>query len=624
MKEGIYEGNDLGANYHKEYTIFKVWSPYAQKMKTIIYEEYDDSIGTVHAMIKKENGIWELKLKGDYKNKYYNYRVTINGFEKETPDPYTKGATINGSKGMIVDFSSLNPKGWENHFIPPPIKATESILYEVHVRDFSIDENSGMKYKGKYLAFTEKSTKGINGVSTGVDHLKELGITHIHLLPVFDFASVDEGKEEYNWGYDPYLYNVLEGSYATNPYSGRIRIIEFKKMIQFLHENNIRIIMDVVYNHTYKTGNSPFDILAPKYYYRTYEDGSYSDGSGCGNEIDTEKPMARKFILDSLKFWIEEYKIDGFRFDLMGLYDTDTIKEIEKELRKINPNILLYGEPWTGGLSLLDYSFQFKKGSQRGMQVAVFNDDFRNAIKGDNDEKGLGFVNGGFELEDEIKKGIAGSISYNDMLGGFAKHPIETINYVSSHDNLTLFDKIIKTSTDVDEEEREKMNKLALSIVLTSQGIPFIHGGSEILRSKKGNHNSYNSGDEINKINWSNKHKYTETFAYIKGLIEFRKSQKVMMLEKEEEIKKYLRFIDSPKGTVAYSLHSSYEKDYKGIYIIHNANRNEVKINLTLKGNWIMVANEEKIDKKGIIRIEEKNKTIIVAPLATYILCLDR
>ncbi|RKD31219.1 type I pullulanase [Thermohalobacter berrensis] len=619
----VYTGDDLGATYRKDYTIFKVWSPVADNMKVVVYENYDDNVGTEYPMKLSENGVWELKLKGDYKNKYYNYRVTIDGVEKETPDPYTKGATANGKKGMIVDFKSINPKGWENHKIPKALELTESVIYEIHVRDFSVSEDSGIKNKGKYLAFTEKNTRGPHGIKTGLDHLIELGITHLHLLPVFDFASVDETKEgEYNWGYDPYLYNVPEGSYATDPYDGRVRIREFKEMVKTLHENGIRVVMDVVYNHTYTTGDSPFDILVPKYYYRTDIDEIYTNGSGCGNEIATEKPMVRKFILDSVKFWATEYKIDGFRFDLMGLLDIITMKVIEKELKEINPNILIYGEPWTGGASALPFEKQFKKGSQRGIDIAVFNDDFRNVIKGDNDGIERGFATGKYGLEKEIKKGIVGSIHYNDEIVSFTENPVETINYVSSHDNLCLFDKIEKSNPDNTPKEREKMNRLSLALIITSQGIPFIQGGTEFLRTKFGDHNSYNSGDNINKIKWSRKAEYNQTFEYIKGLIDFRKSQRVMKLNKAEEIKSSLTFIDTPENCVGYLLNSPYSEDYQYILVIHNANRESVEIKLPMEGKWKVIANEYKVNKNGI---ENENiyceDVVNVESISTYILC---
>lgn len=616
-EEFTYNG-ELGAIYNKDYTLFKVWSPVAEEMKLVIYDNYDDNSGKEYNMNLVEKGVWEIKLNGDYKNKYYNYKVTINGIEKETPDPYAKGATANGIKGMIVDFDSINPDGWDNHKLPSPLKPTESVIYEMHVRDFSVDKDSGIKNKGKYLAFTEKGTKNENGDITGLDYLKDLGITHLHLLPVYDYASVDETKEgQYNWGYDPYLYNVPEGSYSTNPYDGTIRIKEFKEMIKSLHENGIRVVMDVVFNHTFTTGNSPFDILVPKYYYRTDSSGKYTNGSGCGNETASEKPMMRKFILDSVKFWAKEYKIDGFRFDLMALHDIETMKEVEKELKKINPNILIYGEPWTGGTSALSPTKQVRKGKQKGMNIAVFNDDFRNAIKGDNDGEGVGFVNGGVGLEKEIKKGIVGMIDYDSKIKGFTKEPNEAINYVSSHDNLCLFDKFEKSNPKNTEKEREKMNRLSLSIILTSQGIPFIQGGTEILRTKKGNHNSYKAGDEINKIDWSNKNKYSETYEYIKNLIALRKSQKVMTLESANEIKESLKFIDSPKNSVAYLLKSKFEGDFKNILIIHNANREEIKINLPIDGVWNIIANDSEVNIKGINKAED---SITVKPLSTYIL----
>ncbi|OPJ57063.1 type I pullulanase [Alkalithermobacter paradoxus] len=610
-EEYIYNGNDLGANYSKECTIFKVWSPPSQNVKLVIYDNYDDTTGKEYIMNKQENGIWEFKLYGDYKNKYYTYKVTIGELEKETVDPYTKGSTANGQKGMIVDFKSINPKGWENHRLPNPISQAQVIIYETHIRDFTVG-NVDIKNKGKYLAFTE---------SAALDYLKELGVTHIHILPIFDFGSVDETKDEYNWGYDPHLYNVPEGSYSTNPYDGTVRIKELKEMIKSLHENDIRVIMDVVYNHTYKVETSPFDILVPKYYYRINDDGKYSNGSGCGNEIGTEKEMVRKFIIDSLKFWVNEYKIDGFRFDLMGIMDIYTMKEIEKELRTIKSDILIYGEPWAGGESILSPHLMFTKGKQRGSNIAVFNDDFRNAIKGDNDGYGLGFINGGRWLESEVKKGIVGNIFYSNDINGFCDNPIETINYVSCHDNLTLFDKIKKTSSDTTEYEIEKMNRLALSIILTSYGIPFIHGGSEILKSKRGHHNSYNLGDEINKINWNDKYKYKETFEYIKGLIRFRKSQRVMNLENKDDIRKYLTFIDCPESCVGYLITSPYKEDYKNILIVHNANRREVKIQLPMSDNWKIIGNEYEVNLDGIYKRSKRFNNISIPALSTYILC---
>ena len=392
-------------------------------------------------------------------------------------------------------------------------------------------------------------------------------------------------------------------------------------MVKTLHENDIRVVMDVVYNHTYTIGDSPFDILVPKYYYRMNKSGDYTNGSGCGNETASERAMMRKFIVDSVKFWATEYKIDGFRFDLMALHDIETMKEVERELRKINPNILIYGEPWTGGTSALSPTLQLKKGSQKGMNIAVFNDDIRNAIKGDNDGVGLGFVNGKLFLETEIKKGIAGGIQYNSIIKGFTEWPGETINYVSSHDNLALFDKFEKSNPEATALEREKMSRLAISIVLTSEGIPFIQGGTEILRTKNGNHNSYIAGDEVNKLDWSRKITYRETFEYIKNLIELRKSQKVLTLDNAEDIKESLSFIEAPAKSVAYLLNSTVQGDYKNLLIVHNANREVITIKLPISGQWKVIANEFEVNKDGV----KTGKTefweeVEVAPLSTYIL----
>jgi len=621
-QEFIYDGNDLGAVYSSNNTFFKVWAPTIDKISVIVYETFNDDIGQKYEMIKVEKGIWQLKVNGDFKNKYYNYIVFNNGVERETPDLYTKGATINGKKGMIVDFSSINPENWTSHKSITPINRTEAVIYEIHIRDFSVSEDSGIKNKGKYLAFAENNTITPDGVITGLDHLKELGITHVHLLPVYDFASLDETKDGYNWGYDPYLYNVPEGSYATNSYDGTVRIREFKTMIKALHENGIGVIMDVVYNHTITTVDSPMDILVPGYYYRTDDEGNYTNGSGCENEVATEKPMVRKFIVDSIKFWAQEYKIDGFRFDLMALYDIGTMKEIEKQAKIINPNVILYGEPWTGGQSSLPESIQLRKGSQIGMQVSVFNDDLRNAIKGDNDGSDVGFVNGGSGYELGIKKGIVGGIQYNNEISNFTQEPGESVNYVSAHDNLCLFDKFEKSNPYSTPLQREKMNRLALAIILTSQGVPFIQGGTEILRTKQGNHNSYNAGDNVNEICWSRKTEFAETYEYIKGLIALRKSQKVMTLDNASEVRESLKFLNTPYNSVAYELTSSFIGDYSKLIIIHNANRDDIKLTLPDDNEWKILANEYEINKEGVSKgAKICMHELIITSLSTYIIC---
>jgi len=622
IEKFIYQGNDLGAVYTTHSTTFKVWAPTVEEITVIVYKTFNDDLGKKYIMNKGQTGVWELKLHGDFKNKYYNYLVLNNGVEKETPDIYTKGCCANGKRGMIVDFNSINPSNWENHKRALPINRTEVVIYELHIRDFSVSKDSGIKNKGQYLAFTEKNTKTSDGVVTGLDHLKDLGITHVHVLPVYDFASVDETKGGYNWGYDPYLYNVPEGSYASNSEDGTVRIREFKTMIQTLHENGISVIMDVVYNHSVTIENSPMDILFPGYYYRKDENGNYTNGSGCGNETASEKPMMRKFIVDSIVFWAKEYKIDGFRFDLMALHDIDTIKEVTLKAKLINPNIIIYGEPWTGGPSSLEHSKQFKKGSQKGTQVSLFNDAMRNAIKGDNDGCWAGFVNGGVGLESEIKKGIVGGINYKNGICDFAQEPGESINYVSSHDNLCLYDKFEKSNPNNTPLEREKMNRLALSIILTSQGVPFIQGGTEILRTKQGNHNSYNAGDAVNEICWSRKAEYMETYEYIKGLISLRKSQKVMTLDDASEVRKALIFLETPCNSVAYELTSTFKGDYSKLIIIHNPNKEEIKVVLPDSNEWTILANEWEVNKTGVRKgIKTCINEVSVPTISTYILC---
>jgi len=617
-----YFGSDLGAVYNTHYTMFKVWAPTVEKITVVMYETFNEELGQKHVMTKGQEGVWELKLHGDFKNKYYNYLVSNNGVEKETPDIYAKGCTANGKKGMIVDFESINPINWESHLRPLNINRTEAVLYELHVRDFSISVDSGIENKGKYLAFTEKNTKTSEGVVTGLDHLKDLGITHVHLLPVYDFASIDETVGGYNWGYDPYLYNVPEGSYATDSTDGTVRIKEFKTMIQALHKNGIGVIMDVVYNHSYALENSPMDILVPGYYYRKDEKGNYSNGSGCGNEIASERPMVRKFIVDSIMFWTQEYKIDGFRFDLMALHDIETMKEVILQAKLINPNIIIYGEPWTGGHSALEPSKQLKKGSQKGMQMSLFNDDMRNAIKGDNDGSWTGFVNGRGGLEVEIKKGIVGGIKYSNQICNFTQEPGESINYVSSHDNLCLYDKFEKSNPNYTPLQREKMSRLALSIILTSQGVPFMQGGTEILRTKQGNHNTYNSSDAVNEISWSRKAEYMETYEYIKGLISLRKSQKVMTLDNASEVRKSLVFLEAPFNCVVYELTSPFKEDYSKLIIIHNSNTEEIKVVLPDSNEWKILGNEYEVNKTGVSKgMKTCTNEVKIPSISTYILC---
>jgi pullulanase len=615
-----YFGDDLGVNYSPEKTKFRVWAPTARGIKVFIYEKENDREPMLIREFSRDlNGTWVVEIEGDLVNKYFIYEVSVGGQLNRVVDPYTRGLGTNSRLGLIVDLNRTNPEGWADDKRVKLERPQDAVIYEVHVRDFSSSPFSGIKNKGKYLAFTEEGTKSPEGLKTGIDHLKELGVTHVHLQPVFDFATVDDTSNTgYNWGYDPYFYNVPEGSYATNP-ADDTRIREFKRMVKALHKNNLGIIMDVVYNHTYATGSSPFNLLVPRHYYRFDCFGNYSNGSGTGNEIASEKPMVRKFILDSVKYWAEEYHIDGFRFDLMALHDRKTMEAVEKTLKEIDPSIIIYGEPWMGGLSPLDPGEQFTKGAQKGMKIAVFNDHFRNAIKGDNDGMGTGFVSGAHHQVDNIKRGIVGAIFYNDQIKDFAEQPSETVNYVSSHDNLTLWDKLCKSNYNDSEEVRIKMDRMAQALIFTSQGIPFIQGGEEILRTKWGNHNSYNAGDQVNQLKWERKTRYYDTFKYYQGLIKLRREHSAFRMKNAEEIRNHLHFLPVPENTVGFIIKDHANGDsWKDIVVFHNPHRESVFFKLPGVGQWNIVVNDKHAGVDVLGKVE--NGGVTVPPISTMVL----
>lgn len=562
--------DDFGVTVSDTGVQLKVWAPCAIRVKAAIYEESDDLFRSEIPMNPVGNGVFELALSRDYLNKYYTYIITSAETDYEVVDPYAVASGLNSEKAMIVDLDLTNPEGWLEHEIPKAVKQNEAVVYEVHVRDFSIAENSGMTNKGKYIAFTEFGSH-IDGIKTGIDHLKDLGVTHVHLLPVYDFKTVDESRRDgYNWGYDPALYNVPEGSYATDAHDGRVRIIELKKCIMALHEAGLRVVLDVVYNHTYESLHSSFNRLAPGYFYRVNKAGDFTNGSGCGNELATEHAIVRKFIIDSLKYWVMAYKVDGFRFDLLALYDKETVRSIVHELKKLRPDLILYGEPWIGWESSLPQEDRFLKTAQKGLDIGLFNDDFRNAIKGDNDGTGRGFAMEGLDSKPWVELGIAASTKLPDGRVGFADRAIEVVNYVSAHDNLVLWDKIEKAMSSYDYDSKIRMHKLALSIVLTSFGMAFIQSGTEFVRTKMGHDNSYNAGDDINKIDWALKIKNADHYEYIKNLIAFRKSSGFFKWNDINDLEAHLKFVQAPEGIIVYIISSGEGKD---CIVIHNGTR---------------------------------------------------
>lgn len=604
-----YEGDDLGAVWSKDKTTFRVWAPTASEVVLNLYTEGGGTklIESV-AMTQDVKGTWYVEKNGDLNQIYYTYSVTVDGNTKEAVDPYAKAVGVNGKRGMVIDLSSTNPDGFIEQTKPSFINPTDAVIYELHIRDFSIEKSSGMKNRGKYLAFTETGTTSPTGLKTGVDYLVDLGITHLHLLPSFDFATVDETRlsnNQFNWGYDPENYNVPEGSYSTNPHHGEIRINEYKQMVQALHNNGIRVVMDVVYNHTSASADSNFNKIVPGYYYRMTDNGSFSNASGCGNETASERAMMRKFIVDSVVYWATEYHIDGFRFDLMGIHDIETMNAVREALNKIDPTILVYGEGWTGGSSPLPDSERVLKANMTSVDtgIAAFSDDIRDGIKGSvfNAEE-PGFATGRAEMEETIKFGVVAStqhaqvdyskINYSNK--PWAAEPIQTITYVSAHDNLTLWDKIASSNPQDSLEDRIKMNLLSSAIVLTSQGTPFFQAGEEFLRSKPADetgtvfvHDSYKSPDFVNSLKWDLLDTNAQVVEYYKGLIAFRKAHSALRMTKTEDIQSNLTFMEGlDANVVAYTINNSPNGETaKSLLIVYNANKEATTLTVPA-GDW--------------------------------------
>jgi pullulanase len=633
-KYPVYTGHDLGVKYSPLKTVFKVWAPKASEVKLRLYNAGDGgaAISTI-AMVKGIKGVWALVVPKDLKNKYYTFQVKQDGnWLMERPDIYAKAVGVNGMRGMVADLASTNPTNWRNDKKPALKNFTDIVLYETHIRDISMSPTSGIVHKGKFLGLAETGTKSPDGESTGLDHIKELGVTHVHLLPSFDFNSVDETKpdaNQYNWGYDPLNYNVPEGSYSTNPYDGNVRIKEFKKMVQTLHKNGLRVILDVVYNHTSDTKGSNFNQFAPGYFYRQNADGSYSNATACGNEVASERAMVRRFMIESVVYWAKEYHLDGFRFDLMGVHDLETMNMISDTLHKIDPTIFIYGEGWTAGNSPLPEGQRaVKKNMAKLHEVAAFSDDLRDGLKGGwSDVKEKGFVSGNIAMTESVKFGIVAStrnpqVNYklvNYSKAPWAAEPFQTITYVSCHDDNTLFDRLRISNPKASDTALIKMDKLANAIVLTSQGVAFLHSGAELLRTKQGIANSFNKPDSINQIDWSRKTKYKAVFEYYKNLVALRKHHPAFRMPSTKMIRKNLEFIATgDPGIISYQISNNANGDsWKNIFVILNGNFKEKTIKIPA-GNWTLAADENIVNEKGIKKIGSGNVTI--PGTAAYIL----
>lgn len=630
----VYTGNDLGAVYSPKMTRFKVWAPEAESVKLNLYKQGEgDNLIDQHIMKKSANGTYVFEKQGDCNGIYYTYTVVNHGEEQEAVDPYTKAAGVNGQRGMVINLAKTNPQGFELDGYRNPEHITDAIIYEGSVRDFTMDESSGVFHNGKFLGLTEANTTNHFGEATALDYISGLGVTHVQILPAFDFETVDEKnqKAQYNWGYDPDNYNVPEGSYAVSPYDGAVRIQEMKQMVLALHSRGIGVIMDVVFNHTYRRDDSNLQKIVPGYYYRSDETG-YTNGSGCGNEVASDRPMVQKLIVDSLIYWAKEYHIDGFRFDLMGVLDIDTMNVIAERLKEIRPDIYLYGEGWNGGpSSLAEEKRAFKASAKKMPGIGMFNDDIRDTIKGSvfYDDH-LGFVNGGTHLENALRYGITGAVTHPqvdyDAYGSkpWAKEPGQSINYVSCHDNYTLWDKLSVSCPEASEEKKKAMNRLCAAIVFTSQGVPFIQAGEEFLRSKplpekKGfAENSYNMPDAVNSIKWDNIHEYPDMIAYYKGLMALRKAHPVFRMQSEAEMTQNLCFLsDTPENVVAYLLKGKGADDTpENILVIFNGNDEEILYNLP-EGKWKILVDDKTAGADGKKNISEKTD---VEPLSVLVL----
>lgn len=592
-------------NYTPKQTTFKLNAPKKPTIRLYAVGRGGKAEKKVKMKQTSEN-VWQATINGDLKGKFYTFDIG----KGETPGVFAKAVGCNGQRGAIIDMKTTNPIGWENDDILVLQNPTDLIIYEMHHRDFSIDKSSGLMNKGKFLALTEQKA---------IKHLKELGINAVHILPSYDFASVNEGNTtdpQYNWGYDPLNYNVPEGSYSNDAELPSRRILEFKQMVQALHKAGIRVILDVVYNHTFDIEGSNFERTFPKAYYRYTADGKPSNGSGCGNETASEKPLMREFMLESMKYWMKEYHIDGFRVDLMGVHDIETMNIIRNELTAFNPNVFIYGEGWSAGKCAYPTEKLAVKANMKQMPgIAAFSDELRDALRGPfNDDKQAAFLGGIAGFEESIKAGIAGMIAHpqvdyskvNYSKEPWANEPTQMISYVSCHDDMCLVDRIKASIPEAayDMDELIRLNQLAQTAVFTSQGVPFMLSGEEMLRDKKGVHNSYNSPDEINHLDWNNLKTYPQVFAYYKGLIQMRKTHPAFRLGDAELVRKHLEFLPSQDCLVAFRLknHAGGDK-WNNIYVVLNGSTNLQTINIP-NGKYTIVANNGVVDEVGIGEME--------------------
>lgn len=630
----IPEGKLVEMEYSPIETKFTLWAPTAEEVRVLLYDSGNEgSAYQTLSLEMGEDGIWNTSIKEDLKGKFYTFNVKVNGkWLGDTPGIMAKAVGVNGKRAAVIDLRSTDPEGWANDVRPLLKDYADIIVYEMHHRDFSLDSVSGIRNKGKFLALTELGTTTSQGEKTGIDHLKELGVTHVHILPSYDYASVDESKPDkaqYNWGYDPQNYNVPDGSYSTDPYKPDVRIKEFKQMVQALHKAGIRVVLDVVYNHTFNTEESNFERTVPGYFYRQTKDGKPANGSGCGNETASDRAMMRKYMVESVLYWINEYHIDGFRFDLMGIHDIETMNEIRAAVDKIDPSIFIYGEGWAASAPQLDQEeLAMKANIYKMPRIAAFSDEMRDGLRGgwDDDRKGA-FLIGQPGHEMSIKFGLVGAVKHPQVINDsvnyskepWALKPTQMISYVSCHDDMCLADRLKATMPDATDEERASLHKLAETFVFTSQGVPFIFAGDEMMRDKKGIHNSYNSPDSINTIDWRNKTIHHDVFDYVRELITLRKNHPAFRMGDADKVRQYMEFLPvEGSNLVAFILKDNANGDsWKNIIVAFNSRKEPAKLSIPA-GRYTIVCKDGKIKQSGMGQVSG-NEIIVPARSAMII-----
>ena len=595
--------------YTPSKTQFTFWSNAAEQMEVCIYVQSDDVQSTkVVPLTKSEGDFWTATVKGDLAGQFYTVRSFQNGeWGLESPGIFAKAVSVNGQKAAIIDFAKTNPEGWKEDVRPAMPDMTDIVVYETHLRDYTMSSNSGVEHKGKFIGMTEEPA---------IKHLQELGITHLQILPFFDYGSIDEtalDQNKYNWGYDPVNYNAPDGGYSTNPFDPACRIRETKQMIQALHKAGIRVIMDVVYNHTYDVMGCALGRVVPKYFYRLNADGTYANGSGCGNETASDHEMYRRFMVESVCYWAREYHIDGFRFDLMGIHDQETMRQIRAALDKIDPTILTYGEGWAAMSPAYPYdSLAMKQWTYKMPRVGAFSDDIRNALIGSPFDHERGFASGNPSSAKDVMRGL---IACPEWSG----EPMQHVSYITCHDNYCLRDRIDVSAIGETEETKIRMNKLAQTAVLVSQGMTFLYGGEELYRTKKGIDNSYQSPDSINTIPWENKEKYADLVEYYRQMIAIRRAHKGFRLGSSELVKEHVEFLDTEnESLIIYRINNLEEFDSaKSLTVLLNGSAKQAKAEVP-EGTYTVLAHDAQVDISGLGQIQ--GTQVVVEPYSATIL----